>query len=160
MEKGIVYPLIDFVENKSEILTYFEIILAIVSEEGPLWDKYKTRSGLRFVNEIRFDFGKYTGIIIPECFLDINKEITVLVSELLKVAQITITDDSKIIPLQLFLCYYRDGKDVCPMHSHKCRQITLSIGADRIMTIGTTKKNLYNGSIIYLYKEKHGILHL
>jgi len=159
MEKGKVYPLIDFIDDantKSIVLTYFDIILGIVSEEGPLWDKFKTRSGTRFVNEIQFGYG--SEIIIPACFIDIQHEILILVHELLKVAQKTITDGSTMIPLQIFLCYYRNGKDVCPMHSHKCRQITLSIGSKRIMTVNKDKKTLYNGSVIYLYRENHGIL--
>ncbi len=158
MEKGKVYPLIDFtndIQIKSNILTYFDIILGIVSEEGPLWEKFKTRIGTRFINEIQFE---NKGIVIPPCFIDIHHEINILVIELLKVANLTITDGSVIIPIQLFLCYYRNGKDICPMHSHKCRQITLSIGADRVMTVENKKMNLYNGSVIYLHKEKHGIL--
>ena len=165
MEKGRVYPLVDFIddiETKSSILTYFDIILGITTEEGLLWNKFKTRIGTRYVNEIRFTgleiFGHGPQISIPACFTDIQNEITVLVRELLRVAQLTITDGSKMIPLQLFLCYYRNGKDVCPMHTHKCRQITLSIGSDRIMTVGNNKINLYNGSVIFLHTEKHGIL--
>jgi len=158
MEKGKVYPLIDLIEDvqiKSDILTYFDIILGIVSEEGPLWQKFKTRIGTRFVNEISFNNGT---IGIPGCFVDIQNEISVLVTELLRVAHLTVTDSSTMIPLQLFLCYYRNGKDVCPMHSHKCRQITLSIGSDRVMTVESKKMDLYNGSVIFLHKEKHGIL--
>ncbi len=159
LDKAKVYSFIDFTDNKSDILTYFDIILGIVSEEGPLWDKYKTMTGTCFVNEIRFENGT---ICIPECFVDIHQEIKVLVIELLKVASLTITDGSTMIPIQLFLCYYRNGKDVCPMHDHKCRQITLSIGKDRLMTVdgedGVKKMNLYNGSVIYLHREKHGIL--
>jgi hypothetical protein len=159
MEKGKVYSLTDFIDNvatKTKVLTYFDIIMGIVSEEGPLWNKFKTRIGTRFVNEIRFGSG--SEILIPSCFVDIQHEILVLVQELFKVAEKTVADGSTMIPLQLFLCYYRNGKDVCPMHSHKCRQITLSIGSDRIMTVGSAKKNLHNGSVIYLYREKHGIL--
>jgi len=162
MDKGIVYSLIDFIddiETKTNVVNYFDIILGIVSEEGPLWDKFKTRIGTRFVNEIQFDRAiDNIAMIIPECFRDIYSEIFILVHELLKVARKTITDGSDMIPLQLFLCYYRNGKDVCPMHSHKCRQVTLSIGSNRTMTINSEKKNLYNGSVIYLHKEKHGIL--
>ncbi len=158
MEKGEVYPFIDFIDDitvKSNLLTYFDTILGIVSEEGPLWSKYSTRSGTRFVNEIQF---KRSVIKIPECFKDVSTEIALVVSELLQLAKLTITDGATIIPLQLFLCYYRSGKDVCPMHSHKCRQLTLSIGADRVMTVGKRKVNLSNGSVIYLHTEKHGIL--
>lgn len=158
MERAKIYDLIDFIEDpqtKSNILTYFDLVLGITSEEGKEWNEYKTRSGTRFVNEIQFDQGQ---IIIPGCFSDINKEIETLVLELLKVARLTVIDGSEMIPLQLFLCYYRNGNDVCPMHSHKCRQITLSIGADRVMTVGSKKINLYNGSVIYLNTEKHGIL--
>lgn len=159
MEKGKVYSFIDLIDDiniKSNALTYFDIILGIVSEEGPLWNKFKTRLGTRFVNEIQFDDSGQ--ILIPLCFIDIQREITLIIQELLRIARNTITDGSTLIPLQMFLCYYRNGKDVCPMHSHKCRQITLSIGSDRIMTVGSTKKNLYNSSVIYLHKERHGIL--
>jgi hypothetical protein len=131
------------------------VILGIVSEEGPSWSKFNTRSGTRFVNEITFTDD---GVVVPECFSDISAEVVVVVTELCNVAKLSIADGSALIPLQVYLCFYRDGSDLCPMHSHKCRQITLSIGADRIMTVGTTKTTLYNGSVIYLHTEKHGIL--
>lgn len=162
MEKGTVYQFTDFIEDadtKSKMHMYYDIILGIVSDEGLLWNKYNTRLGTRFVSEI--SFGHITGgghIGIPKCFKDVQNEITILIQELLIVASKTITDGSVLIPIQIFLCYYRNGKDVCPMHSHKCRQITLSIGSDRTMTVGKTKKMLNNGSIIYLHGEKHGIL--
>jgi hypothetical protein len=166
MERAKLYDLIAFIEDpqiKTNILTYFDIVLGITSEEGKEWNEYRTKSGTRFVNEIGFNHTSFgTGIIIPACFDDIRQEITTIVSELLKVAKCTITDGAEMIPLQLFLCYYRNGNDVCPMHSHKCRQITLSIGADRVMTVGSSggnkKINLHNGSVIYLNTEKHGIL--
>jgi hypothetical protein len=161
IEKGKVYDLIDFVEGdlRTIFYTYFDIILGIVSQEAISWDKYKTRSGIRYINEITFPFTKRPIVWdIPECFHDIKNPVDSIVRQLLQLARITITDGSELIPLQLFLCYYRNGNDVCPMHSHKCRQITLSIGADRIMTVGSKKIKLHNGSIIYLNTEKHGIL--
>lgn len=157
MEKGMAYTFTEFIDDdqvKIDIVTYFDNILKIVKEEGPTWVKFKTRSGIRFINEIQFE----ENLVVPSCFVSIHDEITVLVTELVRLAYFTITDGSDIIPLQLYLCYYRNGNDICPMHSHKCRQITLSIGSDRIMTVNSRKVNLYNGSVIFLHGEKHGIL--
>jgi hypothetical protein len=161
MEKGKVYSLIDFIKStsiKSIIYDSYEIILAIVSENYQEWEKYRTRSGSRYINQITFDLGtKNIGFGIPLGLHDVENEVGIIVQELLNLAKLTI-NDSKLIPIQLFICYYRDGDDVCPMHKHKCRQITLSIGDDRNMTVGTKKVKLYNGSVIYLHTEKHGIL--
>lgn len=154
MEIGKVYSLIDL-SNKPYFSTYFEIILGIASIEGPQWHLYRTRAGVRFVNEISFNQGN---IVIPESLMDIHDQIHEIVSDLLNLARQTIKDNSILIPLQIFICYYRNGKDVCPMHSHKCRQITLSIGDERDMTVDNHKCKLFNGSVIYLHRNKHGIL--
>lgn len=158
MEIGKVYSFIDLIENTALILnlfTYFEIILAIASMEGPQWHIFRTRSGVRFVNAITIHNGN---LIIPDSLMDIHDQLYEIVIELFKLARKTIKDNSEFIPIQVYICYYRDGKDVCPMHSHKCRQLTLSIGSDRKMTIDKSKHNLYNGSIVYLHRNKHGIL--
>jgi hypothetical protein len=160
METGKVYSFIDLVDSielKNDIFTYFDLILAIASTEALSWNKYNTRHGTRYVNEIAINQGIYTRLTIPVCFADISDIISKIVFQLLQVARSTITDGSELIGLQIYLCYYRDGQDVCPMHSHSCRQLTLSVGDDRIMTVRAKKINLYNGSIIYLHKEKHGI---
>lgn len=57
MEKGVVYSFIDLIDDieiKLNLYTSFDIIIGIVSKEGPSWNKYNTRIGTRFINEIQF----------------------------------------------------------------------------------------------------------
>ncbi len=147
IQKAIVYNIFDYIEDpeiKNSIYDYFNTIISIVSVKALDWNKFRTRSGSRYVNEIRFGTKTATGIHlgIPIELSCIMSELTIVVQELLKLAKLTITDNSELVPIQLYLCYYQDGNDVCPMHKHKCRQITLSLGSDRDMTVNTKKKKL------------------
>ncbi|CAE7265492.1 unnamed protein product [Symbiodinium natans] len=40
-----------------------------------------------------------------------------------------------VVPMQAFLCLYEDGQDACPNHVHDCRQLTLSLGAERFVAV-------------------------
>jgi hypothetical protein len=151
MERAKVYKL------GSEFDHLLSIILGVVSEEFQKWDTFKTRSGMRYVNELLIDKGKDNlAIIVPECLVDVHRELIGVVKELIKWANKT--TNSPIMPFQVYLCYYRDGNDVCPMHSHPFKQITLSIGSERTMKVENKQVKLESGTIIFLDGEKHGIL--
>jgi hypothetical protein len=66
-------------------------------------------------------------------------------------------EDENVIPIQMFLCYYQDGNNNCPMHRHGCRQITVSIGSDRLFKINTKTYNLKCGNFVVLHKQLHGV---
>ncbi len=164
MEQGKVYNIMDFIDADLhyKMLKCFDLILKTISENTNGWKKYPPRSkSVRLVTSILLsDCDAYDGgcqMIIPECLISMQGMLNDIIQELWILAQLTITDSSRMIPIEIFLSYYRDGKDTCPMHSHKYRQITLSIGADRTMIVGSKKIKLSNGSVIFLNKERHGI---
>ena len=64
---------------------------------------------------------------------------------------------SQVLPLQAFLCLYEDGEDACPNHVHDCRQLTLSLGADREVTIEGQRVMMRHGDILVLDGERHGV---
>jgi len=64
---------------------------------------------------------------------------------------------NQIRPIQCFLCMYEGSRNICPVHSHDWRQVTLSLGAARTMTVGDKKLLLHHGDVILLGGEKHGI---
>ena len=113
---------------------------------GPSWPVYNARTGTRHVTSINPSF------VPPEyAFL------SGVIENLLLIANATITDGAKLVPIQLFLCYYSDGTEICPMHKHSCRQLTLSLGSSRVMKVNTRDVMLNHGDLIYLHGQKHGI---
>ena len=58
----------------------------------------------------------------------------------------------------IYLNYYRDGNDYTPNHSHKdMRQIIISLGATRTLTIGNDAYKLSNGDVIQFGSSVHGV---
>jgi hypothetical protein len=62
-----------------------------------------------------------------------------------------------MMPIQMFLNYYPDGGNNCPMHRHGCRQITVSIGSDRLFKINSKTYTLTCGNYVVLYNQLHGV---
>ena len=81
---------------------------------GSSWPVYRAKTGTRHVESV-------DPMFVPEKY----KFLSVLIDNLLLIANSTITDGSHLIPIQLFLCYYSNGDEICPMHKHSCRQLTL-----------------------------------
>ena len=118
----------------------------ILSHLGPSWPVYRAKTGLRHVESIDPNF-------IPTDYEFLSE----VIHNLLLVANSTIIDGSTLIPIELFLCYYSSGNEICPMHKHSCRQLTLSLGSPRVMKINTRDIMLNHGDLIYLHGQKHGI---
>jgi hypothetical protein len=58
----------------------------------------------------------------------------------------------------VYINYYRDGNDFCPNHSHKdTKQLVLSFGAVRPLTIGKKEYELQSGDAIAFGSSIHGI---
>ena len=58
----------------------------------------------------------------------------------------------------IYLNYYRDGNDFCPNHSHKdTKQLVLSFGTVRPLTVGKKDYNLKSGDGILFGSSIHGI---
>ncbi|CAE7533666.1 unnamed protein product [Symbiodinium sp. CCMP2592] len=65
--------------------------------------------------------------------------------------------DTAIVPMQAFLCLYEDGQDACPNHVHDCRQLTLSLGAERFVAVEGEKMLMRHGDVMILDGERHGV---
>lgn len=114
------------------------------------WEKIQTRSGaLR-----KYDQWCFEDVDVPERFDELRPLILALLDEA-RNAEANVGD---IHPIQCFLCLYEDGSMSCPAHTHGCRQLTLSLGATRNMTVNGKECTLKNGDLILLNGERHGIL--
>ena len=67
----------------------------------------------------------------------------------------------EIDPIRLkaiYLNYYKDGSYWTPNHNHpNTIQIILSLGAERILEIGSKSYNLNSGDLIYFGSSIHGV---
>lgn len=57
----------------------------------------------------------------------------------------------------IYLNYYRNGDDWTPNHSHDTRQLIISLGTTRTLTIGKNPYNMSNGDVITFGKSLHGV---
>ena len=67
-------------------------------------------------------------------------------------------------PLQLYVNRYRDGGVVCRPHCHGCRQLTLSVGVERTLTVqgaglppGEHAIRMRCGDFVLLDGQQHGV---
>ena len=80
-----------------------------------------------------------------------------VVSEMMGIIVSLCPENETVMPIQMFLNYYPDGGNNCPMHRHGCRQITVSVGSDRLFKINSKTYNLKCGNFVMLYKQLHGV---
>lgn len=58
----------------------------------------------------------------------------------------------------VYINYYRDGNDYTPVHSHpNMKQLVLSLGAPRTLTMGNDSYTMENGDVIIFGSQKHGV---
>lgn len=58
----------------------------------------------------------------------------------------------------IYLNYYRKGSDFTPNHSHPgMKQVVISLGATRVLTVGTKSYPMGNGDVIIFGSSVHGI---
>jgi hypothetical protein len=58
----------------------------------------------------------------------------------------------------VYLNYYRDGNDFTPAHSHPgLKQIVISLGATRTLTMGSSSYEMKNGDVIIFGSSIHGV---
>lgn len=58
----------------------------------------------------------------------------------------------------IYINYYRDGDDWTPTHSHKgTTQVIISLGADRVLNIGSKSYILSNGDVAMFGASVHGV---
>lgn len=142
LEKNKIYNILD-----EEIqLVYYQLL-----EYVETWFRFKTRTSKRQI--ISFLYTN-NNIVVPEEY----SFIMYVIRKLEECARNTIDDSSDPIFLEMFVNYYQDGNYSTPMHRHRCRQITLSLGTKRILKVNTKNVTMDSGDIIFLHQEKHGIL--
>jgi D-lyxose ketol-isomerase len=111
IEEEKIYSLLDFT-NREDIFDIIQSTKDVLSKDALQWPKFNTRYGSRHVNQI-----------------DIQSN-DPIINEILRIANSTV-ETGVMIPIQMYVCYYKDGSQVTPMHSHPCRQLTLSFGTER-----------------------------
>lgn len=58
----------------------------------------------------------------------------------------------------IYLNYYRTGSDWTPNHSHPgMKQVVISLGADRVLTMGSKNYVMSNGDVIVFGSSIHGV---
>lgn len=58
----------------------------------------------------------------------------------------------------IYLNYYRDGNDWTPNHSHPgMKQVVISLGATRTLTMGKGSHTMSNGDVIIFGSSIHGV---
>jgi len=63
----------------------------------------------------------------------------------------------EIIPIQVYLNLYENGNMSTPAHRHRCRQLTLSLGATRTLVVNGNRLPQKHGDIILLKGQKHEV---
>jgi len=146
--------------NKHKIFNDDEIsaitpFINFLMNTGEHWQEFKTRTSKRNFMSISYinNIPEYDRYYIGEY----DTELQFIIQRLTKIANDTIIDNSKLINIQLFVNYYKDGNSSTPQHSHGCRQLTLAFGSSRILTVGSRKVTLNNGECIFLNGEKHSV---
>jgi len=86
-----------------------------------------------------------------------------LVEALLAVLDAVHADDL-VLPIQLYVNRYRSGRHFTRMHSHCCRQATLSLGCERALDVegpgipGKKRLRLMPGDCVLLDGQAHGVV--
>mmetsp|Transcript_17948 Transcript_17948/g.29226 ORF Transcript_17948/g.29226 Transcript_17948/m.29226 type:complete len:493 (+) Transcript_17948:66-1544(+) len=63
-----------------------------------------------------------------------------------------------IIPIQVYICLYDEGTNTCPEHSHSCRQLTMSLGSTRTLTVNGKRVRMKHGNAIVLHGQRHAVI--
>lgn len=120
--------------------------------QSPGWRELETRTSRRLCDQWTFEGDRTTP---PPPHLRFSH---VLVQKLLDRLQhehnITVAE---LIPLSCFLCLYEDGDDACPSHVHDCRQLTLSMGDERTLTVEGRPFLMRHGDVVVLDGERHAV---
>mmetsp|Transcript_54446 Transcript_54446/g.74420 ORF Transcript_54446/g.74420 Transcript_54446/m.74420 type:complete len:731 (-) Transcript_54446:238-2430(-) len=82
--------------------------------------------------------------------------LTYLIEVLLRQLELRTPQDS-VRPIQCFLCLYERTTDSCPEHRHNCRQLTMSMGAPRTLTVEGQAVAMRHGDVVVLGGEQHGV---
>ncbi len=72
-------------------------------------------------------------------------------------ARHTPVTSGRIIPIQAYLCLYESGANACPSHRHGCRQVTLSLGADRTVVVAGQPIVQHHGDVLVLNGQRHAV---
>lgn len=156
-------------------LNKLEGVIDYITSTGPEFDNFNTRTAKRKYMSI--DLNKH-GSFNSSGFYNVYEKseygyMSYIIIRLVEFACTTIKQpNDKIVLLQLFINYYKDGSNSSPMHKHGCRQVTLAFGCPRPLVVkfegevdaegvkkrGHTKKFiLESGHAIFLNGQQHGV---
>ncbi|CAK0802053.1 unnamed protein product, partial [Prorocentrum cordatum] len=117
---------------------------------SPGWREMETRTSRRLCDQYTFDGGRDSP---PPPHLAFAHG---LVQRLMGRVQQGLVDD-EVVPMSLFCNLYEDGEDSCPSHVHDCRQLTMSLGAERTLTVEGRPVCMRHGDVVILDGERHGV---
>jgi len=152
------------------------------------WKSYKTKTSHRFVDSIEFstqylisriecelelsedalskafviDDEKYRHLTFLHPLLILLKDVAEKELESIYNSESSSESNSKVIPIQCFICYYPTGSNSCPNHTHNCRQLTLSLGCSRWFNCFNDNDEfrsylLRNGDVAFVEGNRHGV---
>eukprot|EP00755_Sulcionema_specki_P022502 Sspe_Gene.76677::Locus_47910_Transcript_1_2_Confidence_0.667_Length_682::g.76677::m.76677 len=113
------------------------------------WSNYQTRTSHRKIDTWTFNGDRSTPPPDHLTFL------VPLMAELFTILQSV--HSSAVVPFQCFMCLYEEGGDSCPSHRHDCNQLTLSLGAPRVLVVEGERHKMLHGDVIILDGERHGV---
>jgi hypothetical protein len=95
------------------------------------------------------------GFTRKACPLQVGQE-PVVDNLLLQALQTLNLSSSQIFGL--YLNWYRDGNDYTPVHRHRgTRQLIISLGGTRVLSLGKKEYRLESGDIILFGQSLHGV---
>ena len=80
-----------------------------------------------------------------------------LATALVALAQRTMRDGEELAVIQLLLNRFKDGGDEVKPHRHRCRQVCLSLGADRELSVEGQVQLMRHGDVMPLDQEVHSV---
>ena len=141
-----------FVLFNQENLSLLQEPLEFLFNIGPTWYCYKTRTANREYISIPVH------LLNNVCYIPTEyKFLELIVDSIVRSCIHYIGHNDKIIPIQMFVNYYANGKHSTPTHAHGCRQLTVSFGCPRILKVNSKIVVLESGEGIFLNQQKHGV---
>lgn len=134
----------------SDNLNTLDNPLKTLFNSGPTWENYKTRTANR--KYLTFPVFLNGGT----CYVPSEYKFLELIVDSIVQTCIYHVDD-KIVPIQMFVNYYKNGEHSTPGHAHGCRQITVAFGCPRTLKVNSRNIVLESGEGIFLNQQKHSV---
>ena len=121
---------------------------------------YALQDGIEWSKDIKSK-GKPTRFgysLITETYLDneLHPELRTALDNLIS-AVLKSLDVPKSRLSHSYLNYYENGEDFTPGHSHNTDQVVISLGASRILKVGSKNYMLNNGDVVIFGTSTHSV---